>query len=304
MLTCKAIGWALIGVVSGSLFPGPVQGADPVYTSWRLGAIQVKDLFHPGGMQTRGSLTIDELRHDALGGFVRMTAKRPTQCPPGTGLPQGGEIQRFKYTWRFESDVSRMSASRGPVTLWFTIEGDRGTGCMDQNPPMDLRADGDPMSGTPSFHPTSFCFKPANWCDQGPRTIRIRPDRPESWRKDARFEINIWDFRHDAGGFQLVITYPYVGESAAAPVPPTDPHSRDLVARAGRDGRFGAAIAGSAGALLNWAPNWQLRWLDFQFSGGRVVRIFLATSTANPAIRYTIYWDPDTGQWRNWEQAS
>lgn len=78
----------------------------------------------------------------------------------------------------------------------------------------------------------------------------------------------------------------------------------DTYARAERDGRFGSVVVGSFGKDVNWSPDWELRWLSFNFSGGRSVRIYQATYKANASLRYTIFWDPDGGRWTNWERAT
>ncbi len=77
----------------------------------------------------------------------------------------------------------------------------------------------------------------------------------------------------------------------------------DAYARAVRDSRFGSVVVGSFGTNLNWSPDWELRWLDFSFSGGRTVRIYHATYKTDASLRYTIFWDPDTGRWTNWVRA-
>lgn len=77
----------------------------------------------------------------------------------------------------------------------------------------------------------------------------------------------------------------------------------DACARAGRDSRFGTVVVGSLGTDVNWSPDWELRWVDFNFSGGRKVRIFHATYKADASLRYTTFWDPDAGSWTNWERA-
>jgi hypothetical protein len=141
------------------------------------------------------------------------------------------------------------------------------------------------------------------WANREPKTgiasIRLHtrdlnPDSP--W---SLFSLQI---AVRGGGGDLWYVYWYKGGTGSAQ--PADRSLQDMVARVRGDSRFGASIAGSAGALLNWGPAWQLRWVDFQFSGNRRVRVYHATSTTNPAVRYTIYYDPDTGQWRNWEQAT
>jgi hypothetical protein len=75
----------------------------------------------------------------------------------------------------------------------------------------------------------------------------------------------------------------------------------DACARAARDSRFGRIVVGSLGTDVNWSPSWELRWVDFNFSGGRTVRIYQTTYKAFDApLRYTCFWDPDTGTWTNW----
>lgn len=77
----------------------------------------------------------------------------------------------------------------------------------------------------------------------------------------------------------------------------------DMNARAASDSRFRSVIVESFGKNLNWDTNWELRWIDFNFSGARVVRIYHATYTSDSTIRYTIFWDPDTENWTDWVRA-
>jgi len=63
-----------------------------------------------------------------------------------------------------------------------------------------------------------------------------------------------------------------------------------MINRANQDPRFGAAILGTFNEQLDWVPNsWDLRWINFNFSGGRAVPIYHATYKPDPAYRYTIY---------------
>ncbi len=77
----------------------------------------------------------------------------------------------------------------------------------------------------------------------------------------------------------------------------------DLSRRALSDGRFLSSIGGSFGKLVDWHPSWELRWMSFGFTGGRIVRIWHATFRYDRSYRYTIYWDPDAGRWTSWERA-
>jgi len=291
---------ALALVASLGPLARPTEGADPVYRAWQLQRVQTKDAYHPGGAVSRGTIVIEGFEATAQGGQLRLTAKRPNQCPPGAGVPVGGEIQRFRFSWRFAQDVSVISAGRGRIGVNFQIEGDRGNPCMDLNPIMALQADGDPFTQSPAGR---FYFRPNPDHDPSPRWVMAQ--REESWRREALFQITIGDFRHDAGGgFFLTIIYPYQGIAAAAPPPPgVDPRAQALVARASKDPRFGAANPASFGANPGWSPEWELSWLQFGFAGGRVVQVYLATSKANPATRFVIFYDPDANRWTGWEPA-
>ena len=48
----------------------------------------------------------------------------------------------------------------------------------------------------------------------------------------------------------------------------------DMTISANTDNRFGSSKINSNGDDVNWSPDWELRWLDFNFSGNRTVRIF------------------------------
>jgi hypothetical protein len=95
-------------------------------------------------------------------------------------------------------------------------------------------------------------------------------------------------------------------EQALGPIDEQAIH--DMVKRAAADPRFGVYIAGTFGTHLAWDPSWELRWINFNFSGGRVVQMYHATYKFDSSLRYTIYWDPDTNNWINiygqgWVQA-
>jgi serine protease len=80
--------------------------------------------------------------------------------------------------------------------------------------------------------------------------------------------------------------------------------SQDMSDRAAQDGRFGTAFTGTFEVNRDWKPDWELRWMDFSFSAGRSVRMYHATSKSDASVRSTNFFDPDTGKWASWEQAS
>jgi len=78
-----------------------------------------------------------------------------------------------------------------------------------------------------------------------------------------------------------------------------------MIRRATHDSRFGIAIIETFGKNLNWPgyPDWELRWMNFNFTGDRTVTIYHATYKPDASVRYTIFLDPDTNQWSGWTQV-
>lgn len=90
--------------------------------------------------------------------------------------------------------------------------------------------------------------------------------------------------------------------AAATPGVTEEQVTNDILSRASRDGRFGGAVPGSFGVKPGWAAGYDLRWIDFNFAGGRRVRIHHITYAKDPSQRLTIFLDPDTNQWTSWER--
>lgn len=77
----------------------------------------------------------------------------------------------------------------------------------------------------------------------------------------------------------------------------------DILKRTSSDSRFSSVIPNSLGQDQAWSPDWELRWMDFNFTRARLIRVFHATSRLNSSTRWTIFWDPDLGTWTNWQLA-
>ncbi len=77
---------------------------------------------------------------------------------------------------------------------------------------------------------------------------------------------------------------------------------QDMVEAARRDSRFGAAKRETYQENPDWDPTWELRYMDFDFSGGRRVTIYQAMNKSNPLVRLTTYYDPDKRAWTPWDQ--
>lgn len=78
---------------------------------------------------------------------------------------------------------------------------------------------------------------------------------------------------------------------------------RDMNNRAAKDARFGASIPESFGLDPEWDSLWELRWMDFNFTAGRIVQMYHATNKSTPSLRYTLFWDPDTNSWNGWTKV-
>lgn len=103
----------------------------------------------------------------------------------------------------------------------------------------------------------------------------------------------------------LMRSYP----AASTQTDPDQLAKTDILARAAKDSRFGSPISNTVGRDSTWGQSGQpgdltnLKWLDFNFSRGRQVRLFHAVRNNNANARFTIYQDPDTGSWTGWVPA-
>ena len=75
----------------------------------------------------------------------------------------------------------------------------------------------------------------------------------------------------------------------------------EMIAAAAKDPRFGVAVEGSFGSDPDWSPEWELRWIAFEFAGERLVRLYHSTSKSDRNARYTGFWDPDANSWKGWD---
>ena len=293
---------ALTGVVLTLLgLVAPRAAAAAQGNLWHFEQVAWKDVIGRG-VQV-GEVTYEVRQADLRGGRVRVTG---FGGPPDNFCPGGWE--EFLFTWSFDRDLTtvtngetfsiRLAAERPRWQLpcnghiaslsWLVAVADPIAFPEIQVSPGDLF--GGPLQHVVPPFPTST--EPSGLLV--PRSVTTAYSNADVPRNG--FSLYIMT----RGGSQLVFLYVY------GPGPGdllTQQAQRDILARAARDPRFGAVSYPSFGALLTWDPSWQLRWMDFAFTGGRVVRIYQATNIANPALRYTIFFDPDTNSWTAWEQA-
>jgi len=77
----------------------------------------------------------------------------------------------------------------------------------------------------------------------------------------------------------------------------------DMLHRAASDARFTDIKTEIWTETLSWDPAWELRSVEFGFSGG-VLTMYHATNKINPLIRFVGFYDPALGgQWNGWTQV-
>jgi len=69
------------------------------------------------------------------------------------------------------------------------------------------------------------------------------------------------------------------------------------------DARFTRARRDTYATDLNWLPDWELRWMQFDFGQGGSNYMYHATNKNDPLMRMIQYYDNDTGQWSPWIQV-
>lgn len=77
----------------------------------------------------------------------------------------------------------------------------------------------------------------------------------------------------------------------------------DMIHAVENDSRFTYVRTDSSGHNPNWSNDFELYWLGFELTSGGVVYANQATDKNNPLERYTTYYDPDLGQWTDWQQV-
>jgi N-acetylmuramoyl-L-alanine amidase len=95
------------------------------------------------------------------------------------------------------------------------------------------------------------------------------------------------------------------GLRAVPPIDDFEAQARgDIISRAQQDARFAGVIEESFGSDAHWAAEWEMRWLEVTFAGGRRVRLWHMTGRQNRTDRYVGFWDPDTGVWTGWQRVA
>jgi len=199
-----------IAVAAAGLASAP---ADPGQVVWQLGQIN----FENTAPYPNVALRVDDLQANPLGGFMKITALNDGECAPGAGMPASDMVQRFKFSWEFDRDVSRLTYP-DKVTARIWIEADADLPCLDLDPIIQVGADGlvlqTPQSGE------RYYFRPdTSGHSGGPRTVDVVTAESGLERSDTAYapliKIIVWGFRGNRG-MQMEATYPYTLAGAPA----------------------------------------------------------------------------------------
>lgn len=133
----------------------------------------------------------------------------------------------------------------------------------------------------------------------------------ESWTQDTAPRLTALERRPREKADRPQVPSPPQALPPATPLPwnagggvqtPRDDQAhRDMRQQAAASERFGAPVPESFGKWLEWDPQWELRWMSFQFRGHTPVYLYHITYKPDPRQRYTVYWDPDGSLWKRWQ---
>lgn len=76
----------------------------------------------------------------------------------------------------------------------------------------------------------------------------------------------------------------------------------DIQSRASKDSRFLSMRPESFKKDLAWDTSWELRWMTFNFSAGRLVTMWQATHKTDSNNRWVLFMDPDFNNWDGWSR--
>lgn len=128
----------LPGVTPGVVQPPVVvsPGINPGAKQLALAGIVKTDPY----LNTKRAVVIDDMQAGPMGGYALVRAVDDGSCSPGRGTPDPGVSQRFRYTWKFDRDVTRVAVGQS-VIVTFTLDGDQQK-CLNQNPFMAVGTEG------------------------------------------------------------------------------------------------------------------------------------------------------------------
>ena len=190
-------GAALVGLAGWPLRPHADQ-LNEDHTAWRLVSI-TSELRDRRGIDN-GVVNIDELTANAQGGAIRLTMNGQGPCL--------GKHQRFRFTWRFDRDITNIAGNAGDVVMATTanLEGEPAN-CIDGNPFWKVGEYGELLGTTRGGWGTHSFKDPPNSLP-GRMTLSIRLRN----RTNEGVEISLgsnWAGDYSFAGLQLNVHYLY-----------------------------------------------------------------------------------------------
>ena len=164
----------------------------------------------------------------------------------------------------------------------------------------------------PSYRVVTFFDQDTNtWNGWSAAGGRAAQNKDVQAKKDilncsiGHLNCSVGDQRFEGGPDPNTFRDPIAWITMQVPAGPLNAQAKtDIMQRALTDSRFFPLVGSNAfGADVNWDPNFELRWIDVAFVGGRTVRMYHATRKADTSDRSTIFFDPDQGNWASWVRA-
>jgi hypothetical protein len=231
-------------------------------------------------------LRVVKQQANGLGGVYVLDVRGGPRCPTSS--------EQFQFTWRFSSDINQVSTSDAHRRVTFGLQrvGSQGT-CVDENPGMRFAA-GAPFGQQPGYGPTHYLNpndpSPAWGNYQGDFEFWVNNDNREGY-----FKIMLAALQNPIIAFEMAVTYHYQPISTVT----TSALQQVLANWVANTRRFGSPV--SQFATVPWQPGWTLSYMDYAYSGGRKVRVFIAVRQSD-GVHGILYFDPDTRAWNglNW----
>jgi hypothetical protein len=276
-------------------------------STWHFEQVSVKKL-----SGAKVGFTYEILQADLKGGRVRVTE---VGGPPTNDCPGGSEA--FLLNWSFDRDLTMVTSGE---TFNIAVRVDRYTpqapcnGALASLTGFSVYSDPNGWQSFPEFplqgelfeggiNPMTFYPLPnTTQRAAGLVPLRVTPTYSAEYEKWGAFSLHAFGPGNAAGGFNLAVLYVYAAGAGNPPDPLAQQARMDMFNEAADDPRFGAPNYSTLGGQPNWMPPWDLWWMDFAFTGGRVVRVYQATNRTT-GERVTTFFDPDTNAWTTWEPA-
>ena len=243
--------------------------ADP--SAWRLTSVTWDDKDKRG--VNGGVVLIDQVTANSQGGTIRLTFNGKGPC--------AGKAQRFRFTWRFDRDITTIAGKSGDLVAGATatLEGEPAN-CIDGNPYWNLGEYGDFLGTVRGGWGTHYFKDPPNTLP-GRMTFSLRITN----RTKEGIVISLasnWAGDYSFAGLNLQVLYLYeplpngaVGTGATAGGGSSGSSSiggRTADGNGGRVASFGGTVGTVTAATVRYSQVWQRPQGELRDATGRITQ--------------------------------